>query len=89
MTTEVSDGDEATTCGVVLNDDGDVCMATLHASEARVAAAADARADGHSQRHLHRRAPTGDVVLSRETHKKIEADLVNAHDAWVRGMTSR
>lgn len=70
---------------VVLNDDGDVCMATLHASEARVAAA-DARADGHSQRAICtvERLP-GDVVLSRETHKKIEADLVNAHDAWVRG----
>lgn len=27
----------------------------------------------------------GDVVLSRETRQKIEADLVNAHEAWLRG----
>ena len=75
---------------VVLNDDGDVCMATLHASEARVAAA-DARAGRHSQRAIYRRRayPATWCCLARRTRKS-EADLVNAHamrgvrgdDAW-------
>lgn len=72
---------------VVLNDDGDVCVATPHASEARVAAA-DARADGHSQRAICfiERLP-GDVVLSRKDVDTTANDV--AREMLARGYTAR